>query len=136
MACMRRRIGQCLTAGWGRLRWFWALYGATSPGEVLLEMLQKRLPEGAVRRCPAARCALIPGRGGISFSLEIKRSVGEPPPYALCSHVRCPADCALTNVPLFVWDISIAFSISTVSFLFNRVRTRSSSMPFFSMRLR
>ena len=35
-----------LTAGWALRCWFYALYGATSPGEVLLEMLQKRLPEG------------------------------------------------------------------------------------------
>ena len=32
-----------LTAGWALRCWFWALYGATSPGDVLLEMLQKRL---------------------------------------------------------------------------------------------
>ena len=50
-------IGRGLTAGWALRCWFWALYCAPSLGEVLLEMLQKRLPEGAVRRCPAARAA-------------------------------------------------------------------------------
>jgi hypothetical protein len=28
-------IGPCLTAGWALQRWFWALYGATTPTEVL-----------------------------------------------------------------------------------------------------
>ena len=50
------------------LRWFWALYGATSPGEVLLEVLRKRLPEGAVRRCPAG-FALDSGRRSITMVL-------------------------------------------------------------------
>ena len=35
-----------LTAGWAQRCWFWALYGSTSPGDVLLEMLQKRLVLG------------------------------------------------------------------------------------------
>ena len=56
--------GQSLTAGWAPLCWFWALYGARSPDEVQLAMLQKRLPEGAVRRCPAALLRLDSGRGG------------------------------------------------------------------------
>ena len=38
--------GQCLTAGCARRWWFYALYGSTSPGEVLLEILQKRGAEG------------------------------------------------------------------------------------------
>ena len=67
-ACEGRETGGCsighrLTAGWALLCWFWALYGATSPDDVLLEMLQKRLPEGAVRRCPAALARLDSGRG-------------------------------------------------------------------------
>ena len=59
--------GQRLTAGWALRCWIQALYGAASPGDVLLELLQKRLPEGAVRRCPAALARLDSGRGGVAM---------------------------------------------------------------------
>ena len=45
------------------------------PGDVLLEMLQKRLPEGAVRRCPAALARLDSGRGEVAvqgFNSQIR----------------------------------------------------------------
>ena len=42
-------IGQCLTAGWAQRCWVGALYGAPPPDDVLLEMLQQRLPEGVSR---------------------------------------------------------------------------------------
>ena len=50
-ACEGRETGGCnigrsLIAGWALLCWFWALCGANTPDDVLLEMLQKRLPGG------------------------------------------------------------------------------------------
>ena len=63
--------GPRLTAGWVLLCWFWALYGATSPGDVLLEMLQKCLPEGMIRNgkqssggCWPGECPSTPARAG------------------------------------------------------------------------
>ena len=53
--------GQRLTAGWTLQRWFWVLYGSGSSPEVLLVALQKRPPEGAVGRCPAAHARLDSG---------------------------------------------------------------------------
>lgn len=56
----RCTLGDRLTAGWARRCWFWALYGATSPGDVLLEMLQKRLPEGGEPEKPTVRWTVCP----------------------------------------------------------------------------
>ena len=69
-------IGQSLTAGWARLCWFWALYEATSPGDVLLEMPQKRLLEGGDERSENVQW---------TFSAKNARPVGGP------GGRRCPA---------------------------------------------
>ena len=68
--------GQCLTAGWAQRCMFWALYGATSPGDVLLEMLQKRLPVGGDERSEIVRWTI---------SAKNARPVGGP------GGRRCPA---------------------------------------------
>ena len=54
--------GLRLTAGWAQQPWFQAPFGSKSSAAVLLVTLQKRPPEGAVGRCPAALRALIPGK--------------------------------------------------------------------------
>jgi len=59
--------GERRTAGWAQNGSLRRLMGQPTSTEVLLVTLQKRPPEGAVGRCPAARYrALIPGEGGES----------------------------------------------------------------------
>ena len=76
MRTKRCKIGQSLTAGWALLCWFRALYGATPPGEVLLEMLQKRLVEGGDKRSEIVQWTI---------SAKNARPVGGP------GGRRCPA---------------------------------------------
>ena len=62
-------IGRGLTAGWALRCWFWALYGVMFPGEVLLEMLQKRGAVGGDARSENVRW---------TFSAQNARPVGGP----------------------------------------------------------
>ena len=75
-----------LTAGWAQRCWFWALYGVNTPGDVLLELPQKRLPEGAMPEsqtvqwtvCPANARAYLrgPEDGRMMYRAEPYRRVG------------------------------------------------------------
>jgi hypothetical protein len=48
--------------GMARRGWFWALYGSTSPTDILLATVANAPSRGEVGRGPAALRALIPGQ--------------------------------------------------------------------------
>ena len=75
-------VGQCLTAGWALQRQFSALYGSTSPGDILLEMPQKCLREGGDERSEIVQWTI---------SAKNARPVGGP------GGRRCPAGFALDS---------------------------------------